>query len=171
MPLGDAVKAADNCRPSNTNKLTTPVSISSDWFTVVDPTGADGADGGSGTITNPVAEITNSTSHKVVVNRRGTTFLCRGKYDDGDTAPTENVVQIFGKDSNGLWMKLTDASGTHKLTLAVDTTNDVSDGTHNWTEPVEVDMQGCSEILVGISIAYADGDGTPTAAGIEGKIK
>lgn len=169
MALGTAVNAAENCRPSNTNELTTPVSVSSDWMTVVDATGADGAD--AATITDPVAEITNPTSHKVIVNRRGTTFLCRGKYDDGDSAPTENVVQIFGKDSSGLWMKLNDAAGNHKLTLTVDTTNDVSDGTHNWTEPVEVDMQGCTEILVGISIAYADGDGTPAAASIEGKIK
>ena len=168
MGLGSNLLAAANCRPDNDNQLTIPVSIASEWMTVVDATGADGAD--NATITDPDVQINNSTTHKVEVQGRGTTVLIRGKRAVGDSGITANVVQVFGKDLNGLWMRLLDASGNHKLTLSIDGTNDVRTTTFAWTESVEVDMQGCTEILVGVSIAYA-ATGDATVATIEAKIK
>ena len=99
MALGTDVKAAANCRPSNQNFFTIPVSVSSDWITVVDAGGADNQD--ASTITDPEADITETTSHILQVEMRGTTCLIRGKYDDGDSTITDNVIQVFGKDANG----------------------------------------------------------------------
>lgn len=167
--LGAAVKAASNCRPSNQNFLAVPVSVSSDWITVVDAGGADNQDASN--ITDPTAEITESTTHLLLVEMRGTTCLIRGKYDAGDTSPTNNVIQVFGLDANNKWMQLLDASGTRKLTLTTAETTDVSDGTSKWTVPVEVDIQGCRTVLVGVTTAYADADGLPALASIEAKIQ
>lgn len=175
MALGTAKKASDAARPSNQNFYTIPVSVQSDWQTVIDAGGVDGAD--ATPITNPAAEMAATDHHALLTEVRGTTVLLRVKYDDGISAVTPAVIQVFGGSGTvtnlgvaDIYEPLFDAAGNHQITMTVDTTNDVSDGTFNWTDPVELDFNGCAVVIVGIHTAFS-GTGTYTTATLEAKIK
>jgi hypothetical protein len=102
--------------------------------------------------------------------------MLRVKYDDGISGVTNAVIQAFGGSGTitalgvaDIYEPLFDSSGNHKITMTTDTTNDISDGTFNWTDPVELDFNGCGMVLVGISIAFS-GTGVYTTATLEAKI-
>jgi hypothetical protein len=144
-----------------------PVSIISDWIDCcLTP---ETADNSGSTITNP-AGVTDFLARLLSNVGRGTTAQIRLKYDDGITGETSPVVQPFGLDGNGSPQRLVNASGTHELTLTMDLTNDVTDGTYKFTQPVEVDMDGNRDILVAIKTAF-NGTGTKNNATIQVRVK
>ncbi len=130
--------------------------IVTDWGTCCDA--PETADNSGSSIVNP-ALITRSAQFLIVSHGFGNALQVRLRYDDGLTSITNPVVQVFGKDGNGLWQKLLDKSGSHELTLTTASSTDLTDGTDCYTEPVEVATSGCSYFLVAVKTALA-GTGT-----------
>lgn len=162
------------------SKLVRPIQIPAKWFTIIDAgvagvslSGLEQQDAAA--LTDPDAEITNSTTHLFKVGRQGTTLLLRMKYDDGLSAITDPVLRVFGRyDSTEPWMMLNQKGGADNATVTMQTAStDVSDGTDNWTDVDEddhsFDLRGCDEILVGVQTALA-ATGDPTLASLEAKI-
>ena len=129
-----------------------PVSIISDWVECC--TAPETADNAGSTVIAPLG-ITRSTQNRVTNVGRGTTLQIRLKYDDGVSGVTSPVVQPFGFDGNNSPQRLVNSAGTHELTLTIDTTNDVTDGTYKFTQPVEVDMDANRDMLVAVKTAFA----------------
>lgn len=147
-----------------------PVSILSNWVDVC--SAPDVTDNSGSSIVNPDA-ITRAEQFLFRNNGYGSIALVRLKYDRGVSSPTDPVVQIFGRDSNGLWQKLYDASSppVHEVEITVATSSDIDDGTaFKYTDWVEVDMQGCVAILVAVKTAFA-GTGTVTNSTLQAKVK
>lgn len=112
------------------------------------------ADNSGNAIVNP-SLITRAEQHWVKLGQRGTTLQVRLKYETAGSISTQVVVQIFGRDGNLITERLLDSSGTHPLSLTADTSNDARDATYSYTQPVEVDCNGNSEVLVAIKTALA----------------
>lgn len=145
-----------------------PVSIISDWVDVCDA--PETADNSGSTVVNP-GGITRS-AQKLLQNRGvGTSVQVRLKYDVGASTLTNPVVQVFGFDGNGVPTKLRDKDGNHELTLTLDATNDVRDSLFKYSVPVEVDMDGCSSILVAVKTAFAASSGTVSNSTIQVRVK
>ena len=151
MALATSVEAI--ARPDAKLGWTHPVGLTTDWVQLID--NLETADNSGNSITNPVTQITASTKRKLTVQGRGTTLLLMARYDDDTSVTTSPVIQAFGKDANGIWHKLKNASGTHEITVTCTFATDVQDGTYRYSDPVEVDMDGSVEVLVGIKTAYA----------------
>lgn len=136
-----------------------PVSLSSPWQVCIAAGGVN-ATRDAARITDPTAEIITATRR--IIKREtlvGTYLLFRLKYDDGISVPTAPQIAVFGRFASGdNWQRLLNKSGTDVATLTPDTTNDVSDGTDNWTavgDGQTFDCLGCDEFLVGTEIAFA----------------
>lgn len=156
MALGTTVKA--KARPDAHSQYTYPVGLQSDWQQIMST--LETTDNGGSTIVTP-SGISRSSSALFAPNGKGTTLLLCAKYDD-TAVTTSPVVQVFGKDKNGIWQKLTNASGTHEITLTCVIATDVYDGTEfRYSDAIEIDMKGCKEILVCIKTAFAGTGGTP----------
>ena len=140
--------------------LVVPVSAESDWVTVIDSVKT--ADNGGGTIVDPVTEIDGTDRHQFDPGGRFTQLLVRMAYTTAGTGIVDPVVQLFGLDSTNEPLRLTDSDGNHELTLAVDATNDVRDGTLSYTEAKTVDLQGCIKMLAGVK-TLASGTGLTVA--------
>lgn len=171
MAVGDPVVA----RPTIESKIVRPTQISNPWKTIIRAGGINVQD--AATITDPTAEITNSTTSIFKVMNHGTTFRLRMKYDDGDDGSgTDPVIKVFGRyDSNEQWETLPGKSGSITTTLVIAQATDVSDGTFNWTEvdPDDDawDLNGCGEVLVGVQTAFVAGTGgSSTTATVEAKV-
>lgn len=102
----------------------------------------------------------------------------RLKYDRAVTAPTSPVIAVFGRTrlsetEVGSWERLSTLGSASTSTLTVDVTNDVDDGTWQYTstslEDHTFDLNGCNEFLVGIQTAFA-GTGTVNTSTIECKL-
>ena len=129
-----------------------PISLSNDWVTCC--SAPETADNAASTVTD-VAAIVRADQNWVMVANAGTRVAFRLKYDDGISAETSPVIQIFGDDSGDQYMKLKDDAGVHELTLTIDLTNDVEDGTWKWTDHVEVDAKGSRRVLCAVKTAFA----------------
>lgn len=124
------------------------------WVTAIDAGGMDAAD--ASPITDPDADITASDHH--IFERdmnRGMFVTARMVYDDGISGVTDPVVKLFGRyNSDDKWQILENLNGDIAVTIATDLTNDVSDGTLNFTHPdgsTHVwDCFGCNEFLFGV---------------------
>ena len=145
-----------------------PVSVLSDWVDVC--TAPETADNSGSTIVSPLA-ITRDDQNRLYNSGVGTTLQIRLKYDDGATTLTSPVVQPFGFDGNDSPHKLVNADGDHELTLTLDGTNDVQDGTYKYSQPVEVDMDGCASVLVAVKTAFNATSGTETNSAIQVRVK
>jgi len=149
---------------------TTPARVECPWTDVV--TAPETADNGGSAITDPTAEITNATSFIFTPNiDAGSLFAVRLKYDDGLSSITDAVINVFGRfDSDDDWQRLESLAGIENCTLTTDLTNDVSDGTFNFTSVDQTDnvfhTQGCREFLIGIKTAF-DGTGTKNTSTIQ----
>jgi len=161
--------------PSNKpSYFTHPASIQSDWQDACTAPGATDNSGNS--VVEPQA-ITRVAQNWVYPQNKGTTLMIRLKYDDGATPSTDPVVQPFGIDGTGVGVAaafpqpLTDADGTHELTLATAVASDVTDGTSFFSVPVEVDIDANTAVLVAIKTLFAaSGTGT-TGATIQVRLK
>lgn len=157
------------------SKLVRPVQIPAKWVTIIRDGGLETQD--AATITDPTAEITNSTTSLFKIGRQGTTLRLRMKYDDGLSAITDPIVKVFGRhDSTDPWQILLKKSSTvvnDTVTLVTTLASDVSDGADNWTsvdaEDHSLDIDGCDEILVGVQTVLA-ATGDPTLASLEAKV-
>lgn len=158
------VKAPDTRQP------VAPVSIVSNWVTAHDK--PEEADNSGNIVRNPVSggNVASANHFLLDTDGMGTTLLLRMKYDDGVTGVTNPKVNVYGVDGNGVYHRLKDASGAYDLTISVDTTNDQTDGTDNYTATIEVDMDGCEKVLVTIHTAFA-ATGTVNTSVIQAKMK
>jgi hypothetical protein len=147
---------------------------------VVEAIAAGGVDNvdNSGTVTNPESHIDGPGRNIIVFNDTDPGFIrFRLKRDDGDTPSADPVGAPFGrrtlKDQNGNttgyspWERLVDSTGdnTHTFTTA---SSDASDGTWQYTawSPL-YDRNGCDQIVLGLTTAYAVGAGNAALAIIE----
>ncbi|MBX9788654.1 MAG: hypothetical protein K2Y37_07035 [Pirellulales bacterium] len=118
------------------------------------------ADNSGSVVTNPYS-ITRTSQNWIQLNGLGTTVQFRLQYPVGATVTTSPVIQCFGRDvaggtaSNSRADRLVDPSLAHALTLLVDPSNDVDDGTYKCTQPVEVDANGNIEVIAAVMIALA----------------
>lgn len=103
---------------------------------------------------------------------KGTQLLLQLGYDDGDASSAQCVVVVHGRDATTAEVtagttptchKLKDAVDAVDITLTYDETNDLTDGTLNYTTPKAVDMDGAKEVLVTVKTAY---NGTTTTNSI-----
>jgi len=147
---------------------TNPASIISEWYTVGSTITT--ADNSGSVIVNPsLISGIGTTRYYVSMMGRSTSLQVRMRYKTSGTVTTSPVVQMFGYTENGLYQRLLDATALHQIPLAVDTTNDVRDGTYSYTQPVEVDASACNQVLVTVMTALA-GSGI-TGATIEARVK
>ena len=145
-----------------------PVSVISDWVDVC--TAPETTDNSGSAVVNPGA-ITRSAQNKIYNHGVGTTLQIRLKYDAGAGTLTNPVVQPFGFDGNGLPQKLVDADAAHEQTLTLSASSDVTDGTYKYSQPVEVDMDGCASVLVAVKTAFAASTGTVSNSTIQVRVK
>ena len=147
--------------------------LAAPWTTVIDAGGVDGAD--ASPITDPDTDITASDHHIFVRDmNRGMFVTARMVYDDGISGVTNPIIKLFGRhDSNDMWQILENLNGDIAVTIAVDLTNDVSDGTLNFTHPdgsTHVwDCFGCNEFLFGVETKLS-ATGIVTTAYLEVKV-
>lgn len=176
MALGTPIELYDGEEDGQVRVETQVVSAASPWSTVIDAGGMDDQD--AATITAPATEIVLSTRHIFRSNgRKGTFITARMAYDDGVSGVTSPVVKLFGryrdKDFTSDWQILENKAGSITSTVTVDTTNDVSDGTLNFTHPDADnhvwDCVGCNEFLFGVETAFA-ATGTVTTAYLEARM-
>ena len=148
--------------------LIVPVSVISDWVDVcTEPETADNA----GSTVVALLSITRDANNRLYNQGVGTSLQIRLKYDDGAGTLTSPVVQPFGFDGNDSPQRLVNADGDHELTLTIDATNDVQDGTYKYTQPVEVDMDGCQSVLVAVKTAFNAGTGVENNSTIQVRVK
>ncbi|MBX7073595.1 MAG: hypothetical protein K1X71_10645 [Pirellulales bacterium] len=148
-----------------------PVAVASDWVDVcLDPAQIDNEPGvqAAGVVVNPGA-IARAAQTWLAIAGLGTSLQARLKYPTAATVSASPVAQVFGRDRQGRAQRLVDAGGLHAQTLSVDVANDVRDGVYSYTQPIEVDADGCAETLVAIRTALA---GTGLAgATIQARVK
>lgn len=155
MARGDQYEASG--RPATRNQFTYPIGPQGDWQQIIDNLAT--ADNSGNSILNP--DLVDGTHHHDFrPNGKGTTLLACVKYDDGHTAMvTSPVIQFFGKDHAGIWHKLKNASGSHELTLTCAPTTDLTDATNNYSDTVEIDMDGSEVVRAAIKTVF-NGNGT-----------
>lgn len=152
--------------------LVSPVSM---WATSIDAGGMTSAD--ASTITNPDSSITASTRHIVTRGNAGGRYLqARLVYDASAGGTITNpVIKVFARRQAGdAWQIMPNVNGSISVTLTLDTTNDVSDGTYKRTmiSPTLTtwDLCGCNQFLIGVETAVAHSTGTASLAYLETRI-
>ncbi len=155
-------------------QITLPVSVVSDWVDLCTAPTAAEADSGvmaGGAVVAPTL-VTRAAQNWLYVAGLGSTVQLRLKYPTAGTVTTSPVVQPFGRDRRGAPQRLVDGSGVHALVLSVDPVNDVRDSATpqmSYTQPVEIDADGCAEVLAAVRTALA-GTGL-TGATIQARVK
>lgn len=144
-------------RPDGPGQKTYPVGLQSDWVQIIDNLAT--ADNSGNLVLNPGA-VDGTHHHDFRANGRGTTLMARVKYDDVHvTIAASPKIQFFGRDHNGAYHKLKDATPAHDLTLTCAPTTDHIDGTYRYSDPVEIDLDGCEVVRAAIHVAF-DGSGS-----------
>ncbi len=110
-------------------------------------------------ITNPVTEITKATTVPFGKSDAGTIVRVRMGYDDGVGGTIVNpTINVFGRTNADAFERLMNQDKNTAITLTVDPTNDVTDGTFKYTLADillhSLDMVGCDEILIGVTTAF-----------------
>lgn len=125
-------------------------------------------------VTNPLTQInanavTARTRKLIRVNGEFTGFWARCRYAAGDAPTTMPTIQAFGFSTiSGIdnatattgGRALVDASGNQAITFTADASNDLSDGTYQWTtiKPSDntiIDCQGAALLVFAVSVAAA----------------
>ena len=172
MPTGQVTSPTQSAL--GYRQITLPVSVASDWVDLCTAPAAVESDAGvmaAGTVVAPTL-ITRAAQNWLYVAGLGSTVQLRLKYPTAGSVTTSPVVQPFGRDRRGAPQRLVDGSGVHALTLSVDPANDVRDAATpqmSYTQPVEVDADGCTEMLAAVRTALA-GTGL-TGATIQARVK
>lgn len=115
--------------------------------------------------------IASSTRKLFSILGVGTYMLLRFKYAYASvSALTGPTIQAWGKDGNGLWNLLKDRNGNKAILLPADLDFDVQDGSvYAFTDPVAIDLEGSSSVLVTVHTAPAFTGGSSTGSLIQGK--
>lgn len=173
MPLGSNIQAGFDATPVRGN-LTISAQLVSQWVQIIDNGGLETQD--ASTLTNPDADINNSTTHIFVAGGRGSTLLLRMKYDDEVVSNVDPIIRVYGRHSSAdKWDAIPNSNSTPAITSPIVTTEgtDVSDGTDNWTTTT-VDttfpMLGCDEFLVGVQTVLGVSGGDATLTTLEAKV-
>jgi hypothetical protein len=148
-----------------------PVSIESDWFTMIAAGGVDDADTGK----NPDTWAAMADHNTLKVDGLGTMLMLRQVYDDAVSSVTTDVtVRVVGRSGDSdEWMSIPNRSGDHTADLAIDTSNDLQDGSSGYTsvdKDANVwDVMGCNEVIVQIATPVST-NGNDALAIIQGKM-
>lgn len=97
-------------------------------------------------VRNPEA-LTDASIGLIDTRGLSTSMLIRMKYQAA-TVTQQPQVNVFGQDSNGVWMQLTDEDGNIDITLTATVGSDLTDGTDSFTPAKEIDLKGCTKVLV-----------------------
>ncbi len=159
------------------HEISRPVSIAFPWVQVMDAGGITSADNSGSDITDPDAQIDGLTKHILKVNRKGSFLQVRMKYDDGLTAITNPVIQIFGRyNGDEMWQRLRTLSffpGIDVTIVTAQDATDVTDGTFKYTDPLfdaqTVDLNATDEILIGVKTNLS-GTGVTSTAILQAKL-
>lgn len=143
-----------------------PCGTVDDWQAICTEPDAVETDPGvvvGGKVVDP-SRITRATQKVFRPGSGATHLLIALKYNSDNTSLTDPVVRAFGCDRSGVWHPLANSSGSVELTIASAITTDALHGTANYkvTKPVQVDLQGSHQVVVGIQTAYSDATGTKT---------
>ena len=176
MPLGDPVQSRVLPR---TPRTVAPVQIVNPWTEIIN---AGSLETSMGTpIINPDTQIFGGTHsllhHLFQVNQYGTTLRMRLKYDRAATAVTTDlIVQVFARVGGfgDQWQRLVNKDGAYTTALTIALATDVDDGSVFQTtdpHPTEAawDLDGCSEVLVGVN-TILNTDGDDSLAVVEAKV-
>lgn len=144
----------------------TPVSVNSDWVTIVAAGGADAADT-AGVLLDP-----STASDRILLDLRGkaTHVALRVGYPVGATVSQDLIVLAAGRSldaENGSfsdsanWERLQLANGNYACTIVTAVATDFSDGTLQYSD-IDIktgsnvyDAAGCSYMKLLISTAFA----------------
>ena len=176
MALGSSVNAQTDPMPLRAENMVITTPPRAPWVTIIDNGGLETQDAAD--ITDPAAEINNSTTHILRTGGRGTKVYFRMKYDDGITPNADPVLKVFGRyDSDSQWeaLYMNNATPTHEMTMVTAEATDVTDGTDIWTPLVaagntEFDLLGNDEVLVGVETAFTVTGGDATLTTLEAKV-
>lgn len=154
-------------RNFRTSTQVMPVSVVSDWQDIctVIASAESGSAVSGGVVVNPSA-ITRLGQAWYKVGGLGTIVKLRLKYKDAVTSGSV-VIQLFGRSESGQCEPLL-VDDSNEYTLAVDSANDVRDGTWRYTAPIEVDAEGCQYVIAAIKTAF---DGSDTEGAVQAKVK
>lgn len=143
--------------------MAAPVSLFSNWKTVIDAGGVDSV----GDIDDPGALTTSSTHHYFYMTT-GTAALVMMAYDDAEDGVTANlVINAYGKDTGSTpkWCVLKDENGNQDITVTADVTNDIDINDDSMgTDPIRIDALGSRIILFQVKTAWNGANGDDAVA-------
>ena len=143
--------------------MAAPVSLFSNWKTVIDAGGVDSV----GDIDDPGALTTSSTHHYFYMTT-GTAVLVMMAYDDNESGVTANlVINAYGKDTGSTpkWCVLKDENGNQDITVTADVTNDIDINDDSiGTDPIRIDALGSRIILFQVKTAWNGANGDDAVA-------
>lgn len=155
-------------------KPVAPVSLKSEWATVIDPGGPTVTDNAGAAITDPGLQIDRVTVHDLDLTRLpGTSLLVRVGYNAAATLISQQVVvQLFGADANGLYWPLADENGNTQVTLTADVSADciTQTGGLRASVPIRFDAQGARRVRLGVKIPLITNSGDDTGSVIQVKV-
>lgn len=129
----------------------------------------------SGIITNPNTQLVTAASKVILrrANQAGFRLQLRFAYTTAATGVTAPTVELFARNGpSGLWERRRNVNGDDRVSLAIDTTYDVRDGTLSYTTVNELTqmwrLNSNDDFIVGIAVAAA-GTGL-TVAKIQAKV-
>ncbi len=173
MALSPTLKFEDQVDGDHLPKVVYIASINSRWIDAL-------TDGGPGVqdaspIVNPVTEIINPTARIVLKPDAGTIVRVRLGYDDGVGGPvTSPVINLFGRTNTDAFERLMNQNRDQDVTLTVNLTNDVTDGTFKYTTADivlhSIDLVACNELLIGVKTALTVTSGIVTNSFLQVKL-
>jgi len=134
-------------------ELVAPVSPQNDWTTLLSAPATRDAGSDGAAITAPLA-LAIATHPRLAIDGRGTIAQVRLAYPAAASISTAPKVELFGLDSQLSPERLLDSASATQATLSADA-GDVSDGTLKYTTAVEMDCNGASSLVAGVSTALA----------------
>lgn len=172
MALADTLKAIIRPVAQSVPLFVHSVGLQSDWQTLCTAPNVVEADSGvvvSSKVVKPGA-ITRAAQAKWQPSGKCARLAVALRYNSDVGTPTSPVVRAFGKDGNGVWHVLQDASGGTEITVTVATTTDVVQSTaYKITKPVYFLLDGALEVIVAIQTAFAASSGTVNDSSLLGK--
>jgi len=139
------------------------------WATVANAAESD--DNGAAAIQDPddaTGEgMSNGTHFMYQFHSAVTRVEMRLKYLSGITSvSTQCIVQPWGKDAAGTWIKLNNSIGNHEITMTAAPDDDFDDQTNKYTASVSVSIGRCVEMTAGIRTLF-NGAGAADTSSIE----
>ena len=174
MPLGDNVGSTIAMLTDAPSMGVVTSEYKNPWTTIIDNGGLETQDAVA--VINPNLEINNSTTHIFDTGGRGTVLHLRMKYDDGLATITDPVIQVFGRIPGDEWQYLFNKNSTPTLlSNIVTSTSDLTDATDDYTRAGGIDgevsfnLEGCTQVIVGVTTVLAAVSGDPTLSTLEAR--